>query len=628
LIVIVTSGPPHRLSCRPMDMWYITVFSLISSFISSPTHSHPLTCSPHMLSIIQSFSCQDGQIGLSSTCQCDAFSTCHFADLKEYLPSLSLLQSSSWSDTIALCNHQLKTIFTDNIRSRSSFITSTGYPLDIPPEICQQKEELALTSSRRYHPCSVSIGKFLRYNSLFVYRLFGRGTRVSGYSSRGHHQRDTFVDLEYNYPWRWSQGLEECRQQNLTNWNCLFRDFSRPDVPVPGDDDSEQPPFFVVRSGCEDSLEDSIETIKKSKAKRSRRKNRRPRARELKETHEECEEQETRYSSVEIPSSQKIMKQLRDYRIQKPNHMSQLLLYGHLLTMLSRPSDPVWKFLERHLVYLPASPSASAASSAEHRTHLLKSMNQIRHGRYAPPPFLSSPATQRKVISVSMHVRQGDSCDYEVNYELPAESRYLSSKSGERPCYHVDLYMNKLYFLRQKYGVTRVYLATDSQEMLARIQQEDGFEWIYLNVTREIFQSSSPSSSFSSPSPLSTASSSVKEITKKWIDFYPQSSNSLVTNSAVCDLFLMRFGDIFLGAFTSHFSKLSYYLMIGTKFALLPFVSMDYPLSCDTVDDCTHQDIANRNQTIEKIINWAPECLRQEDGGWMRDERDPCGIYL
>lgn len=592
----------------------LILISLSSPTASTNTHTSPLVCSRHTLSIVQSFACQDGHIGLSHSCECDDSSfACGLAHLKEYLPSMKLLQSSSWNQTIALCNQQLRSILTNNIRSRSSFVTSPGYPLDIPPEICHQKEELALTSSRRYHPCSVSIGKFLRYNSLFEYRLFGRGTRVSGYSTKGNHQRDTFVDLEYNYPWRWSQGLEECRQQNYSNWNCLFKDFSHT-APASADD-SAQPPPFVIRNTCDDTSEDP--PMKRFKSKRNRRKNRR--SRELR-TSIDCDQHETRYTSIEISSSQKILKQLRDFRIQKPNHMSQLLLYGNLLTMLSRPSDPVWKFLEQYLVYLPSA-YVSDNSSEEYRSHLLKYMNEIRHDRYASVPLLST--SEPKVISVSMHVRQGDSCDYQVNYELPAESRYLSLKSGERPCYHVDVYMNKLYLLQQKYGVTRVYLATDSQDMLTRIQQETGFEWIYLNITRDIFKSSVPGSS-----PLSTASSSVKEITKKWIDFYPQSSNSIVTFSAVCDLFLMRFGDIFLGAFTSHFSKLSYYLMVGTKFALLPFVSMDYPLSCDTVDDCTHQDISNRNQSIERIINWAPECLRQEDGGWMRGERDPCGIYL
>ena len=45
-------------------------------------------------------------------------------------------------------------------------------------------------------------------------------------------------------------------------------------------------------------------------------------------------------------------------------------------------------------------------------------------------------------------------------------------------------------------------------------------------------------------------------------------------------------GDIFIGAFTGHFSKLGYYLMVGRTMKLLPFVSLDYSLACDTTDVC------------------------------------------
>ena len=89
----------------------------------------------------------------------------------------------------------------------------------------------------------------------------------------------------------------------------------------------------------------------------------------------------------------------------------------------------------------------------------------------------------------------------------------------------------------------------------------------------------------------------------------------------------MRRGDIFLGAFSSHFSKIAYYIMAGEKMFLPPFISLDYPLSCDTTDACSAEDIIRRNLTIEQIISRAPECQREDDGGWVEKGRDPCGIY-
>jgi hypothetical protein len=614
-----------------------------------------LSCSNKMISIMQSQSCGDGTIGLGNDCQCEGQASCKLAFMREYLPSLELLNEYSWNETQILCNNALSRALTKNIYSRSSFIPSHGYPLDISSEICREKEELALSSGRRgYHPCSVSLGKFLRYNSLFEYRLFGRATRVHGFGPSGSHSKDTLVDLHYaDYPWRWAQGIRECEEQNLTSWNCAFSDLSMFHEAMREVEEEKQNHHqdYVIRSnscepktkkevGQETSAEEEEEEDRVlakpllSRQQKQWRKRRRSQSRELRATRprtgagERCGEEVIKYSSVEILSSKKIIKTLRDARVHRPDHMSQLLLYGHLLVMLSRPSDPVWKFIQQHLVYLTPSTTEGGASgpllqhaSSESRTTLLKAMSDVRNG-HAFPSSLSSQPQQRRILSVSMHVRQGDSCDYEVRYELPPESRYLSSKSGQRPCYHVDVYIRRLHELRELYGVSRVYLATDSQEMLKRAQQETQFEWIYLHLSRDLF-SSSPTTTTASDT-----ISAARESTKKWVDFYPHSSNSLVTPSAVADLFLMKFGDLFLGAFTSHFSKLSFYLLVGTKMSLLPFVSLDYPLSCDTVDDCAENDIMARRQSIEMIINRAPECLRQEEGGWMRGDRDPCGIYL
>ena len=94
----------------------------------------------------------------------------------------------------------------------------------------------------------------------------------------------------------------------------------------------------------------------------------------------------------------------------------------------------------------------------------------------------------------------------------------------------------------------------------------------------------------------------------------------------------INFYDILLGAFSSHFSKLAYYLMIGHHFQLLPFISLDYPLACDTTDHCSLNDIMRRNFTINDVINHCPECqkLGKEGLPWgIHDgsDADPCGIY-
>lgn len=659
------------------NLFYFLLFSFYNFIFSINNFNNNLICKKELISIFQSLNCKDGKIGIGLNCECDSSSpsssspsspasspassaSCNIATMTQYLPNLTLLNKYYFNSTQIICDDIFSNLLTKNIHTKSEFIKSHGYPLDIESEICKQKEELSLTSIRRYHPCSVSIGKFLRYNSLFEYHLFGRGTRVYGYKGNSHSQ-DTLVDFSYDhYPWRWAQGVPECEKLNLTSWNCAFSDVSSYyhfnqelldeikdyyyyyDLP---NDTIESNQGIVDETRSSSSSPNSKKTNKKYKRnkqqqKQQQKQHQKDRQRELKEIPVETnyntnsEPNIIKYDNVELIKGPNLIKLLRDIRFNRPNHISQFLLYGKILVMLSRPSDPAWNYLKNNLVFL-----SNGEYSEIDRKKTIKLMGDVRNGGYFPTQYQSSTTTStsttsKRIISVSMHVRQGDSCDYMVKYELPPQSKYLSSKSGERPCYHVDVYMKKLYYLQKIYGVNRVYLATDSHEMLQRIQSEKSFQWIYLNTSREIFGSSENSNSHFDSSSSSQSSSTNnfnqknKFYNKKWIDFYSNTHNSVVTFSGVIDLFLMKFGDIFLGAFTSHYSKLSYYLMIGTKMKLLPFISLDYPLSCDTVNDCTHDEIKQINPSVLDIINWAPECRRVNDNGWMQGQRDPCGIYL
>jgi hypothetical protein len=180
-------------------------------------------------------------------------------------------------------------------------------------------------------------------------------------------------------------------------------------------------------------------------------------------------------------------------------------------------------------------------------------------------------------------------------------------KTGKRPCFSVDVYMKQLYELRALYGVRRVYVATDSQGMLDRMQRETSFNWVFYNLSRSFLG-----------------------IEHGLMDFRDSKVSSSILFSFMADLQLMRNGDIFLGGFASHFSKLAYYIMAGTLMRLPLFISVDYPLSCDTSDRCGDEDIKRRFTTVEDMIQHAVECQRlgQEGVPWgPKGQEDPCGIY-
>lgn len=108
--------------------------------------------------------------------------------------------------------------------------------------------------------------------------------------------------------------------------------------------------------------------------------------------------------------------------------------------------------------------------------------------------------------------------------------------------------------------------------------------------------------------------------------------------SAVADIELLKRGDIFIGTLASHFSKLLYASMVGYQMRMLPFISLDFPMVCDTIDACSDNEVLGRNQTIEEIVLRNPACERAgairsnlfaESGlaGWLPEDKDNCNIY-
>ena len=73
---------------------------------------------------------------------------------------------------------------------------------------------------------------------------------------------------------------------------------------------------------------------------------------------------------------------------------------------------------------------------------------------------------------------------------------------------------------------------------------------------------------------------------------------------------ILKRGDIFIGTLASHFSKNLYSAMVGYQMRMIPFISLDFPIACDTVDYCSDAAILSRRQTIEEIVLRGPSCER------------------
>ena len=154
-------------------------------------------------------------------------------------------------------------------------------------------------------------------------------------------------------------------------------------------------------------------------------------------------------------------------------------------------------------------------------------------------------------MSVSMQVRQGDSCDWVIRRWDPTISRIWDRKKRGgrrvRKCFALNVYMEHLYRLHEMYNVQTVYLSTDSQDMIDLAKNDTSFEWIFLDNSRHKFHFNESGAHWA----------------RNWIEFRHDVFNEEILFSSVADLNLLKYGDIFLGQFSSLFSKLAYYIMIG-----------------------------------------------------------------
>jgi hypothetical protein len=405
-----------------------------------------------------------------------------------------------------------------------------------------------------------SIGKYLRYTSLMEYYRFGKEL----IENRSHI--NSLANIFYPHGWHWSKHISSCnnpQQPELNNWNCGFLRLS------------------------DRSLFEKIQTRNKS-------------------------------LWIELNN---LSKQFFHLRNTKKDSAVQVMIYGFLLYLLSRPSRLVSEFMSKHVIVTPR--DINSVKVRNSRRLLVDEDKKIKALRINEPSnshAKNSKNRQSSSLSVSMHVRQGDSCDVILSELVTPMKSYLiqePDKPSKRPCFSLDIYMAQLDLLKRKYGIMRVYLATDSEDMIQLTRKRGDYEWVYLNVSRSFLN---------------------KE--NGWIDFRGHEYHEQILFTAVADLQLMGHGDIFLGTFTSHFSKLAYYMMVGKRLRIAPFISLDYSLACDTVDICSDDEVLSHNFTIEDIITRTVECQRKryakrsgneetfiELDGWMSDDNDFCAIY-
>jgi len=145
---------------------------------------------------------------------------------------------------------------------------------------------------------------------------------------------------------------------------------------------------------------------------------------------------------------------------------------------------------------------------------------------------------------IGVHVRHGDACMH-------------ATISQFRPqCVEWAAYLERIYEMRDRYGVNKVFLATDDHHVAAAAALVPDLEIMQLSLDRSMFSAD-------------------------WfLEFRSELGlvdTQLVTESALLDLLLLSEGSYFVGTFASHLSRLAYELMVARLGYFAPYASVDYP---------------------------------------------------
>ena len=203
------------------------------------------------------------------------------------------------------------------------------------------------------------------------------------------------------------------------------------------------------------------------------------------------------------------------------------------LTSSAGPFSP--RHLERVLKMAAASSYVFSPAAA-----ITEQIEELKAAVDWPPP-------ERPVLGI--HVRRGDAA------KAPAEGEVEKSTRRSFP---LARYLETADTICERYGIRDIFLATESEEEIERASRmRPGYRFIWLDYDRSMFPDISNTWHYIEDVPL----------------FHPELARPLAI-SGILDLALFRDCHAFIGAFNSEFSVLAWLLMIGSRGALMPYVSL------------------------------------------------------
>ena len=262
----------------------------------------------------------------------------------------------------------------------------------------------------------------------------------------------------------------------------------------------------------------------------------------------------------------------------RKNSSVQFILFGKVVELYSRPSELVRNYSAAHIVSVNTPDKGWGGGVGPNRTRTFSTHSEFEAWMARGQSSTNSGPT------LSLQARQGDSCEFVLEAEDPGLTRVWDRIPGahrlRRKCFAPAVYMRAMRRLQRLYGIKTVLLSTDSQSMVDLALKEGAdLHWVFLNISRQVFSYNSTGSD-------------------TFIEFRYDDANEQVLFSAVADLDLLKHGQVFLTTLSSTYSRLAFFAAAGHHAMVPPFISLDYPLSCESLDLC----LGGRDRTAESIV--------------------------
>jgi len=197
-----------------------------------------------------------------------------------------------------------------------------------------------------------------------------------------------------------------------------------------------------------------------------------------------------------------------------------------------------------------------------YRTGLLRFLWRLKPGLLSRIERAKVAMGYRRPI-LAIHVRHGDACSGR-------------GVGGARTCFALEAYMAPARKFREKYGINRIFLATDDEASVAWARRHpDGFEWVVPNLDRSKYVSATLiEERLIAAGASREGAAGGEEVEAEKGDHLDAGQEG---ETIIQEIEMLASADAFIGQFSGNVDRVAFSLMASRLGRIPPYVSLDIP---------------------------------------------------